>query len=299
MNNKNLSFGVLLLSIGIIWALVNMGIITWSVFGSIRVLWPLIFVMIGVNVIFRNNEIVKALGWIVLLTVIVAYGYFNHGTRINTIESIVAGDGNKVTIEKLPETRNGELRLDLGVVRLDMGSGAVNLVEGVLTDSNTRYTVDYKGGRQTAEIRFRKDRLTVFDENIFEQGCKLDLNNDVVWDMKLNVGAVSGTVDMSGLKVKKFDMNTGAGNLKLIFGGLSESTDVNIDAGASKIDIVVPDGVGVRVDFDGGLNKTNLREIGWKRQNGNIYLSPNYDQSKAKINMEVDMGVGTFNVMTQ
>lgn len=293
MNNKHLSNGVFLLSIGVIWALVNVGIIEWSVLTSILTLWPLLIVMAGINIIFKNSEWIKSLGWIVFLSIVVIYGQ-SYSERF---ENVSPRAGEQVVIEKLAETKNAELRLDLGGVKLGVNSGATNLLEAVITDPNTRHTVEFKNGNETAEIRFQRGKS--FNVR-FEEVCNLSLNKDVKWDMiDLNVGAISGTVDMSQLKVKKVDLDVGAGDLELLMGNQMEIAEVKIDAGASKIKVVVPKDAGVSVKFDGGLNSTNFEELGWQKQSGNVYLSPNYDASKAKIKMDVDMGVGKFEVIPQ
>ena len=292
MNNKNLSFGVFLLSLGVIWALVNLNIITWSVFGALFTLWPLFIVLVGINIIFKNNEIVKSLGWVALLTVLVLYGFYNQGRA----ETPIPRNGDKISIEKLAETSTGELRLDLGGLRLNMNSGAQNLLDAVVSDPFTKHSINMKRNNETAEIRFRRDGARVWDQSVFNQDCSLTLNSDVVWDMDINVGAVSGTLNLSDLKVKRVDLDTGAGDMKLVFGANHDLTDVKIDAGASRISVEVPENAGVKVKFDGGLNSNNLDSLGWERQGKNTYYSPGYNQAKSKINMDVDMGMGRFEI---
>jgi hypothetical protein len=291
MNNKHLSFGVFLLSVGVIWALVNFGFIEWTVFNSIITLWPLLIIMAGINIIFRDNELVKSLGWVIFLSVVVLYGQ-SYSVKIDKTSQL---EGKRVVIERLAETKNAELKLDLGGVILDVDSNTSNLVDAVITDPNARYTANYKNGNETADIRFTKVKPLIIPQ---KEDYSISLNKDIVWDIiDLNVGAISGSLDLSQLKVKKVDLDAGAGKLEFIMGNLVDNTDVKIDAGASKIQFIVPADVGVRVKFDGGLNKTNLNDLGWQKQSGNVHLSPNYNASKTKINMDVDMGAGKFDII--
>ena len=55
--------GLILVFIGIFWLLTNFGIITWSLFGVMFRLWPLILIVIGINVIFRDRVWVSYITW--------------------------------------------------------------------------------------------------------------------------------------------------------------------------------------------------------------------------------------------
>ena len=61
MKNKNIEFGVFIVSIGVLMLLGNIGVISWSIFDALIELWPALFIVIGVDIIFRNNSIVKAI----------------------------------------------------------------------------------------------------------------------------------------------------------------------------------------------------------------------------------------------
>lgn len=65
MNRRGAGFGILLLLAGIVWALVNFGVIGWSFFNALYYLWPLVFVVIGVSIIFRKSAIIRAASWII------------------------------------------------------------------------------------------------------------------------------------------------------------------------------------------------------------------------------------------
>jgi uncharacterized membrane protein YhaH (DUF805 family) len=111
MKNRNAGLGVFLISIGIIWVLVNLGIINFSIFDSLLVLWPLVLIVIGVAVIFRESTLIKVVAWLLFLAVIVFYGSTvgNKATLKNKSE-----ENKRITIEKHEQTRFGELKLVLG-----------------------------------------------------------------------------------------------------------------------------------------------------------------------------------------
>jgi len=111
-NNRGVGFGVFLLTVGIIWILVSVGVISWSIVNALFVLWPLILVIIGVNIIFRNNEIIKAVAWVAFLAVVISYGYFYEDGGRTSGEGTKAG--KSVTVERLAEVQKANLEIGLG-----------------------------------------------------------------------------------------------------------------------------------------------------------------------------------------
>lgn len=291
MKNKNIGLGVFLLSIGAMWLLINMGVISWQTFNALFVLWPLILVLIGVNVIFKGNEIVKAIAWIGFLAVIITYGYFT-GDVVSDIKQV---GSPRVVIEKLPETKRGELEIAMGGVGLNIDAGDVNLIDVTSSQPDIKHSIKYARENESASIQFERSNFFKVRRNWTKNECTFTLNEDVLWDIDVNVGAVNGTLDMSKLKVRELDLDMGAGSLKLLFGTNNELTNVKIDAGASRVQTVVPREAGVRVIIDGALNKTNLNGLGWERK-GNYYESPNYSDAVSKIHFDIDMGVGEFTI---
>ena len=70
----------------------------------------------------------------------------------------------------------------------------------------------------------------------------------------------------------------------------------DIDAGASQIKINIPKDSGLKVELDGGLNTSNLDQLGLIKLDNGDYISQNYDLSLVKFEIDVDMGVGSFEI---
>lgn len=290
MKERNIGLGVFLLSIGIMWLLLNLGVINWSIFDSLFTLWPLILVIVGVNVIFKHNPIVKLVAWLVFLAILIGYSYINGGSYNNG-----AQNSRNVAIVKESDTKYGEFDLGLGGMNIELGPTGTNLVDAVISAPNVNNSVDYKNGKETATVKFDQRNVHVFNRNMVNGYSRFNLNDGIIWNMDLKVGAVKGTFDMSKLKVRDLKVSTGAGKLDLILGANYGSASVRIDAGASSIDLTIPEGTGVKVRMDGAINSTNLTELGWQK-NGNEYTSPNYDTASNKTDVRVNMGVGRFNI---
>lgn len=289
--HRGLGFGVFLLTLGLLWILINTGVVTWSIIDALYVLWPLIIVIIGVNIIFKRNGFIRAGAWIIFLAVLISYSYF-YEDRSPSGKNFVVSD--TVSVDRLPETQKAELRLALGGTKINLDSGTNKLLEASLQDRETKHSSELQENNSKAYIVFERNRYT-FDDLRFtsNNGSSFHLNRDVIWDLDLDTGAIDGEFNLSDLKVQNLNLDVGAANVKLIMG--SYDTKLKIGAGASKIDIDIPQNAGIRVKMEGGLNNTNMDEPGWQKRD-DWFFSPGYDSKQFKLEADVTMGVGKFTV---
>lgn len=131
-NNRNynsieskVSFGIFLILIGTIWILIKFNILTASVFKSFLTLWPLLLVGAGMSIIFHKQYIIRLLSWLLILAVVVGYGYVidNDGdmerAESSLKQSITSYSSDYATLE-----------MNIGAVRLDVNSsGTVDVID--------------------------------------------------------------------------------------------------------------------------------------------------------------------------
>ena len=293
-SNKGVGFGVFLLTVGIIWVLVSVGVISWSIFHALFVLWPLVLVLIGINIIFRNNEIIKAVAWVAFLAVVISYGYFfEDGRTGDSGEGITAG--RSVSIERRAEVQKGNLKIAFGGTRINLDSDASALLEAEIQDEYVTYSDKVEDG--VSKIAFDKKNYNIgsFNKNLSTRYNRFHLSNQVPWDIEIDTGAVDAAFDLSGLAVEKFSLDMGAANISLTLGDDYANPRIDINAGAAKLDIKVPSDAGVRIRVDGALNSTNLDGPGWEKRD-RTYYSEGYDDAAVKIDMDVDTAVSKLTV---
>lgn len=288
MNSRRIGFGIFLVTAGILMILLNLGILSWSVFYTMFRLWPLLIILAGVNVMFRNNIYVKVVSWLLFLAIVIGCSYyFSDG-----IPFVKPGPDKHVVIERAAETKNGRITLAMGGLKLNVGSTSTNLLDADVPENYFKNGYSYTNVGDTASIEFENRNVPMMNTGS-GRSCTFALNNDIAWDMNLKLGAAQGTIDMSDLKMKTVDMDSGAVDLTLRLGNKSESTDVKVNTGASQINFEIPRDSGVRIQVTGALNSTNFNEFNMVKD-GNTYTSPGYSEAKNKVDIDVHMGVGNF-----
>ena len=293
-NARGLGFGILLLTIGAVWLLSIAKIVTWSTLNALITLWPLVLVALGIGFIFRSNRLVRTFTWLALLAVVIGYGYYTPAKEpwIRFDANAANVPNTKVTLEKQPQTEKAELTLDYGAMQINVDSETSSLLSASINEKVIRHSEDLNS--QPAWMKFEMRNGSFIDlSGANKLRSDYHLSKDVVWDLKLDTGAIDGNLDLQGLKVEKLDVETGVSSLDIDMG--SCNTVMNIKSGASKIDITLPGDTGMKVRINGGLNNTNLEKEGWA-ENDHWFSSPDYDSKKYKIEAEIENGLGNLTV---
>lgn len=81
MKNKNVPLGVLFILLGILWFLDNLNILDFQwrfLITGLMDLWPLILVVIGINILIKNKTVEKGI-WILFFIILLGYSFFLEG----------------------------------------------------------------------------------------------------------------------------------------------------------------------------------------------------------------------------
>ncbi len=306
MSRKGIGFGALLIAIGALAFLIQLGILSGSVFmvflNHIELTIPLILIVTGLNIIFRKYYFAKILTWTAFFAVMIIYGNF--------VESNVPKTGYNINkpfvIEQFEETGNGELKLNASALKLIMGSTEENnLISGKAENIDVKHKVNYKDGNKTAIVEFSTDSeatIGKFFQSLFSTGkfpidrkCTMNLNKEIIWNLNMNLDAINSDLDLSQLKVKSIDIDGDAGNFILKLGQKYDATKVNIDADAAKVLVFVPLNSGIKVKFKGNASSTDFNDLILEKQ-GEYYVSKNYNKMDSRIELNVNMDAGKFEI---
>ncbi len=302
VENDKVGFGMTLILIGIVWLLFKFNILSFSLFGAISDLWPLLLVVAGVNMIFYNHRTVSFVMWILFLGVLIWYGQFGGGGRSDFVAHIT-GDQTEVhdTNWEVYQETAGEIDLkeaEEGSLSIDLGFG--NVYVDASDSSSVTYTVpdDYTDiysrlGGKSASIEFDQESKNFFDWVDKENSdYKFHLPENVEWDIDINTGAIDANIDLEDLDVRNLDIDCGAGDIDITFGKKAALVYTEIDCGATEITLNVPHEAGIEVNFDGLVDEENFSAFGLERITDSIYRSPGFEKEDIKIFVEIDTGIG-------
>lgn len=281
----------ILIGIGVILLLNNLGYLTWS-FWDILNLWPILLVAAGLELLVGRRSLLGS-----LISAIIVLGLIAGGVWL-----VGATDITRTTAQTI-EIR--EPRGDITAARVTLSPAVAQINVDALNDSgnfveatvqhrpNERVTDSFTGGN-TARLSVKTSGST---------GVAMGLSNRYAWDfsfhpdvkLDLSIDAGMGDVnlDLRALTLESVKVNAGMGavTIKLPETG---KFDVDIDSGMGTVVIEVPASLGVRLQTEAAIVGRNL-PAGYTRNN-NRYTSPNYNSAENRADIQVNLGIGNITI---
>lgn len=297
IKNGKVNLGIFLIIIGSLWILSNFGIVDINLYSIFRLLingifdlWPLILIILGMGMIFKN-DLLNTILWIIFLLVVLSYSLFFKGDLVGRNNDSLKEES--YIVEMSEDIELGGLHLDVGATNFSVDSIEDDFIR-IEHDGAFEYTFDNRDSIEYVYLSNEKVFLkNNFLKNSSNRSLEIAINKDIPWEFNMDIGAISGRLDLKDIMVEHLILDMGAGDLEMTLGNKNDFTLIDIDAGASKLVLNLPRDVGLDISFDGGLNSTNLDSLDLIKNN-NSYISKNYEDTASKYEIEVNMGVGEF-----
>jgi len=195
------------------------------------------------------------------------------------------------------DTPEAVLKFGGGAGRFSINETTTNLIDAeakqtvgiykmaVERDPTTRIpTIELKPNEGKAEIK----------EGKMANRMNIKLNDKPVWTLDLGLGAGEGDFDLSRYAVKSLKVQAGAADIDIKLGDRTDLITVDLQAGVASMVVRVPQGVGCRVEKQGGLNVNQLD--GFDEISDRVMQTPGYEGAKKKINIVFNGGISRFKV---
>ena len=244
---------LLLIALGLIFLLQNFGFITGVSWLAVASLWPLLLVLIGLDIAFAPRWPLPTL---VVEVAVIAAGLALVAYSPNLSPGIfVFGDGDGPGDADVTVPRGDATQLTLtvngGATRsYHLSGGGTALVEAHSTSPDLRVR---SSGSTRAVVRVDQVSPNGFFHPAGVGDIQIRVANDMPTSLVINVGAGDFDVDLSDVRVTDARVNVGASSMRFVLPKPSGNVDIRMNGGASNISIVVPEGVEARISTTGGL----------------------------------------------
>ena len=251
----------ILILIGVFALLVNSGVVSTDRLSLLLDMWPLLLIVIGLELIVRRGVQGSAADVAAVLIVLLALGgaiaYValapNPGSTKNLDSSAAVGGLNHASLE-----------LVLGAANITI-DGSTSL-EGDLYRAHIVYSgpkpdVNLDRSNGSLQISQGNGGFGLFQTRRFT--LNLQINPSVPWKLVSNSGASTDTYKLAAVHVSSIEINTGASREDITLGQPTGIVPVTIDGGALTVHLhrssgagasVMVSGGAVSLDFDGHQN---------------------------------------------
>ena len=304
MKSSSIFWGVFFVMIGALLLLGNYTdfTFTWS---SAWKFWPVVLVLIGSSILIKNKAgklfIAAIAGFILALTLYASVSattnVFRNGFVFDFDDEYVDYDTTYFYEDYSDSIKTGTINFTGGAGEFRMLSPTERLAEFKAIGYAKNYELKRNDDENSTEMDFnmKKTDLKLGKKN-YRNSVEISLNSNPEWELNFDVGAASVDLDLTQYKVAKVDVDMGAAALNLKLGDLAENAHIIIDAGASDIDILVPENVGCEIKSDDALSSKNFS--GFIKVKKDHYKTSNFDESEKKIYLDLQCGVSSIDVRT-
>lgn len=282
-------WGGIIVFFGVVLLLNFADIVSWGVWGTLWKFWPALIILIGLSFIIPRRH-----GW---LMAVITLGVLGACLGIAVLLAS-PGYGGPVFIQQ--RDTYSTAGVERAEVNIEFEAGTL-----LVADYNEDPTVfvELREGRE----REMRERSRSMSADFREAGgiAKLDVkpvNTDfwkrwrVRWSvlfsplkpLDLDVRCAGSDINLmlESLRVKDLRLKMVASSGSLTLPVSAGITTVDIDMDVSNLEIIVPAGVGVRIQADINLGLMNIDKSRFPRQ-GDVYISPDYESAANRVSLKI------------
>ncbi|MCL4560244.1 MAG: DUF5668 domain-containing protein [Chloroflexi bacterium] len=265
MRSGRLFWGALILLVGLLFLLQNLGIVTGSIWG---IIWPLVIILIGLQLLF---------------------GRVLYRNRYESQQLSIPLEGE----------RQAAIEFQHGAGRLTVRAGSdPNLLLSGVFNGGVQHSSRREGDRSRITLSSSAEIYFGFP---WFFGPPPDLNWDVTLnpstplDLEFKTGASKSELDLRQLKVQYLRLGTGASSTDITLPENAGITQVRVSAGAASIGIRIPDKVAGRIEAKGGIASIHIDTTRFS-QSGNVYQSSDFETAANRADIFIEAGVGSIDI---
>ena len=289
---------LILIALGVIFLLNNLGILSWSVWDVIWRLWPVLLIAIGLDILVGRRSAIGSLIALVLVIAVIAGAVW----LAVAATPMVTGQlftGQTLTTDRVVQELAGATSAD---VRIAFGAGSLrigalkdsgNLIEGtVATGRGERILRDFQLNGGVAHFELRNEGMSFgpFGWRHGDRTWSLDLSSSVPMALNVSTGVGQSTLDLSSLKVTDLRVSSGVGQTEVWLPAQGRVT-ARVSGGVGQLIVTIPEGMAARIHGSAGLGGLSVAQR-FARQGGGDYVSSNYATADDRVDLDISGGVG-------
>lgn len=257
---RSLFWPILLVGVGIVWLLSNLGLIQTISLGSILRFWPIVLIVFGLDMLFsRRYPWVGAVVGLLAVAGVVGLLMFgpqigiatNTETKSETFSTPLEGvktaeydldtSSSPVVITALDDNKSDLISADVtyrGIMRFDVnGSDHTTVRMSEYTDNTSWLNWDFS-----------------FDNLRWDIGLSPEVPSEII----LNGGSGAITMDLSGLQLTSLQTDLGSGASTITLPQSQDAYTVEVESGSGSVTLNVPDKASLTLTLDTASGATNV-----------------------------------------
>jgi hypothetical protein len=239
---------VVLILAGVVALLVNAGVVSTDRLSLLGDLWPLILIVIGLELIARRGLHGTPGDVAAVLIVLVAAG----GALAYVALAPNPGGTKQVNSSmEVGSLNHASLQVDAGAATITVTSSSS--IAGDLYRAHIEYSgarPDVNLDRSNGTLRISQASSLFFQSRPFKLDLKI--NSSLPWAVVTNSGAATGTYNLATAHISSIEINTGASREDITLGKPAGTVPITINGGSLTVHLHRPAGTAASVRVSGG-----------------------------------------------
>lgn len=285
-----------LILLGVLLLLNNLGLINWSVWTAIARFWPLVLIALGLELILGRGSVSTSAIVIIVLVIIVGSGLaLRHPTARGAV--------TRTRVEKpLSGATSADIEINMGVGTLYLSSlaNSSDLISGMVDTAVGEWlTQDFKITGNKARLVLSTESGSFIDPYFFGIGRQparkwdLALNESIPTSLDIRTGVGEARIDLERVMATAVEVRTGVGKTDLTLPAMGNAK-VTLSGGVGETVIHIPKGVAARIRTKTGIGSVQVH--GNYTRINNEYISPDFDTAENRVELEVKGGIGSIRI---
>lgn len=288
-------WGILLLFLGVVFLLQNLNVLPWGLWGTLWRFWPVLIIAIGASILLRYQNIwlvtalVLAMLFACLGITIWQYGAAPPAERISTAYS-----------EPLGSLEQAQVEIDFSGGSLAVGSlppESLNFMEtgSATRNSQTSLKADFHQEDSEGRLLLSLERGGWEFWSKGENSWQLMFNGSIPLTLDIKSAAGNISLDLSQLQLTELAVDADLADYTMKVPSSAGIVHAHINADLSNLEIIIPDGVAVKLVADADLSILKVDENRFPRK-GDYYMSQDFASAENRIELELDCDLSRVQV---
>ena len=285
----------ILIGLGVLFLLENVGVRTFGVWNALAVWWPLVLIALGADLITRQlaRGHQFTFGLVIVLALFILFWSMSR-------PAMMMGSLTRETISVAITTARAEVQIATGVGHLEVEANRTGkLIEGAL-DLRSNERLEREDSKR-GDVQFVRLETKNTGPSMVWPGR--NFGGDATWNLalapkipmvlRLNTGVGESRIDLADLKVTDLTLNTGIGRTSLVLPSTG-AVRAQVDSGIGETNIRIPTGMDARIRASSGIGAVTVN--GNYQRDGETYTSPGFSSASNRVELEVKGGIGRVSV---
>ncbi len=271
----------ILIGLGVVFLLNNLGMLDWGIWNILLRLWPLLLIAIGLELMVGRRSALGSLLIVALMLSVMAVAVWASGAWLS--------GGTRLTSQTISQPLGTATRADIDV---RMGAGTLRI------GAQAQPAGLIEGTGDTASFKLHSNSRSAWGLPFTgQEGVQL------VWDLRLNpdtptrlhldTGAGTATLDLARLRVTDLEVNIGVGQTTLTLPQQGR-VQAQINGGIGETTVIIPAGMAARIEATTGLGQVSV--LGNYQRQDKVYITPDYATADDRVDLIVKGGIGSITI---